>query len=50
MIVICVIVSGVCLGYEIYLLLKGKNKMRRVSKVKEDSMQNVTIEEINNGV
>lgn len=46
MIVICMIISGVCLGYEIYLFIKGKNMLRKVSKDKDESLQNVTVEEI----
>lgn len=35
MIVICVIVSGVCLGYEIYSFIKEKIMMQKITKEKE---------------
>ena len=45
MIVICVVVSGVCLGYEIYLFAREKLGLRKVGvKVKEDSFHNITLE------
>lgn len=45
LIVICVVFSGVCLAYEIYLMLKqrlGKSKITH----SEESFQNLTIEQL----
>ena len=43
MIVLCVVVSGVCLVYEIYLLLRGKMKKKKVVESGE-SFENMTME------
>ena len=43
MIVVCVVVSGVCLVYEIYLLLKGK-MMKKKIVTSGESFHNLTME------